>query len=184
VSITHPGKGQIVFVRFASRLARRFIYPDFIDSIGLRGDERVLDFGSGWGDNTFYIARKLDKGGRVTALDVSSEWQAVIKKRMRDLRNVDYVNADVRDSGLPDGSFDVIVIRYVLHDIPREERTAIVTALARKLRPGGFIQLREPTKPRHGMPVAEIRSLMSGNGLKESSSTAKKSEFSARYLKG
>ena len=42
--------------------------------------------------------------------------------------------------------------------------------------------MMEPTRPRHGMPVEEIRSLMSENGLKEAFSKVGKNRFEARYV--
>ena len=64
------------------------------------------------------------------------------KKRLKEFRNVDFVNSDISSSPLPNGSFDVIVVSYVLHDIPSEERAEIVNGLTSKLKPTGFIQLR------------------------------------------
>jgi ubiquinone/menaquinone biosynthesis C-methylase UbiE len=184
MSITKPSKIEIAFVLLASRLTRRFRYRKFVEEIGLKGGENVLDFGAGWGDNTYYIAKSLSEKGRVAALDISQEWQMLAKKRLKDFHNIDFVNSDIRSSSLPKGSFDVIVVSYVLHDIPTNERAEIVKSLASKLKPTGFIKLREPTKERHGMPVGEIRSLMKKAGLKESSSNAGKKEFKARYSKG
>ena len=70
----------------------------FVESIGLKGDEKVLDFGAGWGENTRYISQRLKGDGRVTALDVSKQWQDVAKKRLVRYHNVDLVNADVRSA--------------------------------------------------------------------------------------
>jgi cyclopropane fatty-acyl-phospholipid synthase-like methyltransferase len=66
MSITQPSKIEVAFVLFASRIARRFRYRKFIEEIDLKGGEEVLDFGAGWGDNTYYIARSLNGKGRVT----------------------------------------------------------------------------------------------------------------------
>ena len=181
MSITQPSRAEVAFVLLASRITRRSRYQRFIEGIGLKGEENVLDFGAGWGDNTYYIAKSLNGKGRVTALDVSEEWQTVAKKRLKEFHNIDFIRSDIRSSPLPNGSFDVIVVSYVLHDIPAKERAEIVKSLARKLKTTGFIQLREPTKERHGMPVEEIRSLMKKAGLKESASTVSKKEFKARY---
>ncbi|HEY3420800.1 MAG TPA: class I SAM-dependent methyltransferase [Methanomassiliicoccales archaeon] len=181
MSITSPTKFQISIILFFSRIGRRFIYPRFVEEMGLKGGENVLDFGSGWGDNEYYIAPKLNTGGRVTAMDVSEEWQEVAKNRLRMFHNVDFMLSDVRTSSLKDGSFDVIVVSYVLHDIPQEERAEIVTNLVRKMRPDGFLQLREPTGKHHGMPVDEIRSLMRKAGMRETFSKFKRKEFRARY---
>ena len=184
MSITEPSRAEIALVLFASRLTRRSRYQRFVEGIGLKGNETVLDFGAGWGENTRRIAQRLNKGGEVTALDVSRQWQDVAKKRLRKYRNVTFVNEDVRSAGLNDGSFDVIVVSNVLHDIPKTERSAIVKELTKKLKQNGFIQLRERTGPGHGMPSEEITSLMSSNKLKESSPEHSRNVFQARYSKG
>jgi ubiquinone/menaquinone biosynthesis C-methylase UbiE len=181
MSIVNPTRFQVSLILFLSRIGRRFIYPKFIDEIGLGGGENVLDFGAGWGDNEYYIAQKLTAGGRVTALDVSEKWQAVAKRRLRMFHNIDFVLSDVRSSSLMDGSFDVIVVSYVLHDIPQAERMEIVSSLVKKMRPEGRLQIREPIGKHHGMPVAEIRSLMGAAGLKETSSYSRKKEFRASF---
>ncbi len=106
------------------------------------------------------------------------------KKRLKKFHNIDFVNSDMGSSPLPNDYFNLIVISYVLHDIPSKERAAITKSLAGKLKPTGFIQLREPIKESHGMPVEEIRSLMARAGLKEFASTMSKKEFKARYSKG
>jgi len=182
-AFTDPTRIEIALVLLSSNLTRRLRYHRFIDDIGLKGDELVLDFGSGWGDNTRYISDALDDGGRVFALDISSTWQEIIRKRLKGRNNIEYVNSDIRTARLPDSSFDVIVVHYVLHEVPLNERLLTVKELANKLKPGGFIHLREPTKEGHGVSAEDVRSLMSEVGLKESLKVEKKSNFQVRYTK-
>lgn len=181
MDITKPSRGQVAFILLASKIGRRFVYRKFIDGMGLKGGEKVLDFGAGWGDNTYYIAKRLNEEGRVTALDVSETWQNVARRRLKGFNNIDFIQSDIRSSSLKNGSFDVIVVSYVLHDIPQEERAEIVTSLVKKLKPDGFLQLREPTGKRHGMPVDEIRAMMNSARMKESYPSVGKKEFRARY---
>ena len=107
-AFTDPTPTEIALVLLISNLTRRLRYHSFIDDIGLEGDELVLDFGSGWGDNTRYLSDALNKGGHVLALDVSSKWQEVIRKRLKGRKNIEYVNSDLFSARLPDSSFDVI----------------------------------------------------------------------------
>lgn len=182
-AFVNPTRTQIALVLLISNLTRRFRYHRFIKDIGLNGDELVLDFGSGWGDNTRYISDALDNGGRVIALDISAKWQDIIRKRLKGRKNIEYVHSDVRTAELPDSSFDVIVVHFVLHEVPIDDRQPTVKELADKLRPGGFILLREPTKKGHGIPIEEVRSLMGRVGLIESRKAEKKGNFQARYTK-
>lgn len=182
-AFVNPTRTQVALVLLISNLTRRLRYHRFIDDLDLKGNELVLDFGSGWGDNTRYISDALDKGGRVIALDISSKWQDIVKKRLKGRNNIEYVNSNVLTASLPDSSFDVIVIHYVLHEVPIEDRQPTVKELASKLRPGGIIQMREPTKKGHGMPVDEVRSLMRSVNLTESRKIEKRANFQARYTK-
>jgi ubiquinone/menaquinone biosynthesis C-methylase UbiE len=107
------------------------------------------------GDNSFYIAQQLKQDGKVISLDVSTKWQRVARNRLGKLTNVGFINMDLASSGLPDESFDVIVINYVLHDTDPSERQGIVQEWARKLKSSGFIQLKDPTKKLHGICRSE-----------------------------
>jgi ubiquinone/menaquinone biosynthesis C-methylase UbiE len=44
--------------------------------------------------------------------------------------------------GLPDNTYDVILIHFVLHDINPERRIDVLNALARTLRPEGSLLIR------------------------------------------
>ena len=183
MSITNPGKTEIACTLLVSRLFRRVLYHGFVAEMGLKGDEKVLDFGAGWGDNSYYIAEQLGKGGKVTLLDVSSAWQDVARKRLRRYTNVDFVNADIFSSGLPEESFDIIVVSYVIHDIDPKERQAVVQELAKKLKHGGSIWLREPTRKVHGMRVEEIKELMNRANMQEMSPITGRIQYRARFYK-
>ena len=136
--------------------------------MGLRGDERVLDYGSGSGAAARHLAKRLQAGGRLTCMDVSARWQAVIRKVLRAYPEVEFRLGDVRAMGLPDGSFDVVLVHWMLHDLAPWDRPSIVAELVRLLRPGGRLFSREPTGARHGMPAAQARELYAAAGLRES----------------
>lgn len=166
--VAEPGRVEAQAARLFTNLLLSPLYRRYVEQMGLHGDERVLDYGSGSGAAARHFARLLEAGGgRLTCMDVSSRWQAVLRKVLRAYPEVEYLLGDVRTMGLPAGSFDVVLVHWVLHDVPPWDRPAIVAELVRLLRPSGRLFLREPTGRRHGMPAAQARELVAAAGLTE-----------------
>jgi ubiquinone/menaquinone biosynthesis C-methylase UbiE len=140
-------------------------YAGFARSLNLRGDERLLDFGSGSGVCSRHIAAHLRRG-RLDCVDISHGWMGVIRKTLRSYRNVYYHLGHITDLDLPESAFDAVVVHFVLHDISASERPVVVNALARRLKPGGRLVLREPQG--EGLEDQELKGLMMGASLAES----------------
>ncbi len=143
------------------------LHRRYVQGLGLRGDEHVLDFGSGSGAYASYLADELDRG-RVTCADISPGWMAEAKKRLAGRDKVDFYLGDICEMDVgPDAAFDAVFINFMLHDIPRPERAPVLDKLAELLKPGGVIYLREPTNPDHGMSPAQIREELGAAGFEE-----------------
>lgn len=122
----------------------------------LLGDVRnktVLDFGCGTGEN---IIPLLERGARVTALDISPELIAIAQKRIRNASLEAFLTVgDACNTLLPDESFDNIFCMALLHhlkiELARDEMWRI-------LRKGGAIILSEPI--RFSKAYAQVRRLL------------------------
>jgi ubiquinone/menaquinone biosynthesis C-methylase UbiE len=156
-------------------------YNAFAQRLDLAGDERVLDFGCGSGVGARCIARRLSTEGHLTGVDTSAFWLEKAGQKLDRYPNVELRHGDIRTLEIPDGTYDVIAIAHVIHDIAPQERAATVAALARKLKPEGVLRVVEPTKPSHGMAVAEIRALMAAAGLEEIDGREKGSTYTGAY---
>lgn len=100
----------------------------------VRPGMRVLDLGCGSGDLTLHL---VGTGAEVVALDLSPRMIEVARQRVArygDPTRVTFLAAPAEDSGLPNGEFDVILGRYVLHHLDLDTATV---EIARLLRPGG-----------------------------------------------
>ena len=180
MSFTDPSKTTILLHEFFWFNVIKGYYRNFVDSIVLDGDEKVLDFGCGPGAASKFIALRLEKGGgELTCFDISEKWISRAKKRLRRYANIEYYAEDIRTWREKDEYFDTVLVHIMLHDIPESERADVVKALAQKMKPGAFLIIREPTKEGHGIRPEAIRELMERNNLKE-----KKSEIAKRGLLG
>jgi SAM-dependent methyltransferase len=115
---------------------RRFIYEPMFAGLNLNG-LNVLDAMCGSGQTTEYL---LAHGANVTGLDISNE---VIEQFHTRWTNTYAVNRSLLDSGLPDNSFDCVVVVGGLHHIHPNVKRA-VTELHRVLKPGGHLCFMEP----------------------------------------
>jgi len=179
----HPSILFILEDKLKGLLGCPLLYNPYFRTFGLKGNEHVLDFGCGGGAGSRCLANLLSNDGHMTCVDVSNYWIEKAKYRLRRYGNVECLAGDIRKLDKAEDSFDIISIFHVLHDIAPKERQSVTDRLAKLLNKNGRIFIREPIKESHGMPVEEIRILLSGAGLKEIEHTANKSEYMGKYQK-
>jgi ubiquinone/menaquinone biosynthesis C-methylase UbiE len=149
------------------RIRSRFFHPAYVSTLGLTGTERVLEFGSGGGCLSRALAGVLSLDGSLSCVEISPYWIMKAQQRLKAYPFIEFLQGEITHLNLPENHFDAAIIHFVLHDIDPAERINVVNALARTLRPEGTLFIREPAKPSHGMPLAEIRSLMRDSGMRE-----------------
>lgn len=145
--------------------------PDeVVKLLQLRPGHIVADLGAGTGYFEPRLSKAVGPQGRVLAIDVEPHMVAHLKARVEKegLRNATAQAASADDPGLAEGSVDRILIVDTWHHIPQRARYS--AALARALRPGGFVAVvdftaRSPEGPpaRHRLsPEAVIAELQAG----------------------
>ena len=158
--MTAPDYGRLSLFRDSARLdgerARELAFrnleargtsPDevaaraaYLDLLGIRPGQTVLDVGCGSGVVTRDMARRVSPGGRAVGLDPSAEFLTIARELSREA-GLDSV-AEFREGSalaLPfsDGEFDVAVAATVLVHVPGA--AAAVPEMVRVVRPGGRI---------------------------------------------
>jgi SAM-dependent methyltransferase len=135
---------------WSSRVAKLELRDRLLDSLNLKGDERVLDVGCGRGLLAIGAAKRL-KSGRVTAIDL---WSAIdlsgnspeaAKENAKAEGVADKVrveNGDARKLVYPDGHYDAVVSSLAIHNIQDSaEREQAVREMFRVLKPGGRLAM-------------------------------------------
>lgn len=105
---------------------------------GLSG--RILDAGVGTGRNMEYYP----PGADVTGIDLSPAMLARADARRKELGvEVELLERDVCDTGLPDGHFDAAVATFLFCVLDDSLQLPALKELARIVRPGGEIHILE-----------------------------------------
>lgn len=102
----------------------------------LKVDDIVLDFGCGTGLVCNEIA---DNVKMVYAIDISSKMIEIAKNKAfgRKIQNIDYTHTTIFDERFKRGSFDAIIVFYILHLL--EDTHKIIQRINELLKPGGLI---------------------------------------------
>ena len=125
----------------------KFLHRDrMLKMISWRGDEQVLDVGTGRGLLLVGAARHLTSG-KATGIDVWSTKDLSGNSLERTQANIEVEGVkdkvvlksdDARKLSFPDASFDVIVSNLCIHNIPDSDgRAQACREIARVLKPGG-----------------------------------------------
>jgi SAM-dependent methyltransferase len=114
------------------------------DAIGVRPGSSAVEIGCGPRGCLELLAERVGRKGRVVGVERSAEEVASAREFVAaaKLANVQVVEADARDTGLPAHSFDLATARLVLVNVPKPEQ--IVAEMVRLVRPGGIVALHEP----------------------------------------
>lgn len=136
------------YMVWSSRKGKIELRDKLLDSLALKGDEKVLDVGCGLGLMLIGMAKRL-KAGKATGVDV---WNAAdlsgnsadaVKQNAKLEGVADKVRVeqcDARKLVYPDKNYDVVVSSLAIHNIDDEDgRNQAVREMWRVLKPGGRI---------------------------------------------
>jgi SAM-dependent methyltransferase len=104
---------------------------------GIRKGDRVLDLGSGAGNDCFVARSIVGEEGFVTGLDFTDEMleKASQNNKKMGFTNVEFITGDIEKIPLQDDSYDVVISNCVLNLVPDKEQA--FSEIRRVLKPGG-----------------------------------------------
>jgi len=147
----HISAGHAARLMDPERLLTQLSEPELARLLALRGDEDVIELGSGAGFYTDRIAALTT--GRVTGLDIQHGMHDFYRARGLP-PNVRLILGDVTQLDLPAGSLDVAVSISTWHE---SDGVIDLAGLARALRAGGRLVVvdwrRNAAAAEHGPPV-------------------------------
>ena len=110
-----------------------------IERLGPAPGAQVLDLPCGTGASALPAAEAAGPDGSVVAVDLAANLLelARAKAQAAGLRNIRFLQADMRATGLPDESFDAVVCVFGVFFVP--DRSSLMRELWRMVRPGGTL---------------------------------------------
>ena len=131
---------------FVAGFDRKQGYPDPADDLAaLRGHgvgpaSTVVDLGAGTGRFALAAAGEF---GRVVAVDVSPAMVASLRERGAELANLECVQAGFLSYEHTGPPADAVYTRHALHQLPDFFKALALDRIARMLRPGGVLRVRD-----------------------------------------
>lgn len=117
--------------------------PRLRQVLGLKEGMVLADVGAGKGQLTLALAREVGRSGRVFSTEIDRARLA--RLREAGLDNVTVVEAQGRETGLPPGCCDAIVLRRVYHHLA--DPSSINASLLQSLRAGGVLVVIDMPPP-------------------------------------
>jgi ubiquinone/menaquinone biosynthesis C-methylase UbiE len=113
----------------------------------------VLDLGSGGGIDVILSAKRVGPTGIAYGLDMTDEMLALAQKNAVDagVRNVHFLKGVIEQIPLPADSVDVVISNCVVN--LSVDKPAVLTEIARVLRPGGRIGISDVVAEDHLTPA-------------------------------
>ena len=107
-----------------------------LSALGLGDGWRCLEVAGGGGSLTRWLCDQAGPTGHVMATDIEPRFLEKIGNSRLEVRRHDIIEED-----LPEGQFDLVHARWLLHHLPDPE--GAIARMVAALRPGGWILLEE-----------------------------------------
>lgn len=114
-----------------------------VDYADIRQGDRILDLGSGAGNDCFVARSLTGETGHVTGIDFTEQMLSKAEENRKKLgyANVEFLRGDIEEMPLPDNSYDVVLSNCVLNLVPDKQKA--FSEIFRVLKSGGHFTVSD-----------------------------------------
>lgn len=125
-----------------------------LEALGPRLEGRTLQVACVYGDFTPRLAARLpDTDGSLDVVDVLPIQLDNLRRKLPRDSDVRLIHRDASDLGLPDASYERVVLFFLLHEMPENVRRRTLDEALRVLKPGGHLAIVDYHAPRRSHPL-------------------------------
>jgi ubiquinone/menaquinone biosynthesis C-methylase UbiE len=121
---------------------------------------RTLQVACVYGDFTPRLAARIAPGGSLDVVDVLPIQLANLRRKLATDAPVTLLQRDAADLRLPTGTYDRVVLFFLLHEMPEDVRRRTLAEAMRVAKPGGEIVIVDYHRPTAWHPMRPLMRLI------------------------
>lgn len=118
-----------------------------LDALGASIPGRTLQVACVYGNFTARLAQRLPENAQLDVVDVLPIQLDNLRAKLGAIPTVNMLHRDASDLGLPDASYDRVVLFFLLHEMPLDVRRRTLAEALRVVKPGGRIVVVDYHRP-------------------------------------
>lgn len=120
----------------------------------------ILDMGCSIGVSTEYLYKTFPQATNIQGLDLSAYFLSIATYRANEQNlSLNYIHGNAENTGLPYGSYNMVVCNFMLHEVPSKATRNILNEIYRLLKPGGIVVIvdLDPNRVQNNLVVSQFR---------------------------
>jgi ubiquinone/menaquinone biosynthesis C-methylase UbiE len=131
-----------------------------LDALGQTLPGRTLQVACVYGDFTPRVAERVPAGGSLDVVDVLPIQLANLRRKLPAAARVNLIHRDASRLGFASGTYDRVVLFFLLHEMPLEVRRHTLAEAMRVVKPGGEVVIVDYHRPTRWHPLRPIMKLI------------------------
>ena len=128
-----------------------------LDSLGDKPEGRTLQVACVYGDFTTKLSERVASArGKLDVVDVLPIQLQNLRKKLERDAPVTLIQRDATQLGFADGTYDRVVLFFLLHEMPEDVRRRTLAEAVRVVKPGGEVVIVDYHRPERWHPLRGV----------------------------